>query len=122
VAEVVGVHHTSKHSCGAAASYLQSASSRGRCHNATVGRSLVLREVAVMFSSEHSRSGAGVKNSMTPCSINHMLLGYAIWGGWSDRFLLNIGFITSVGVQVCDRRPSVRRVLWLTMDNKLSQD
>jgi hypothetical protein len=36
--------------------------------------------------------------------------------------LLNIGFITSVGVQVCDRRPSVRRVLWFTMHNKLSQD
>jgi hypothetical protein len=36
--------------------------------------------------------------------------------------LLNIGFITSVGVQVCDRRPSVRRVLWLTMHNKLLQD
>jgi hypothetical protein len=36
--------------------------------------------------------------------------------------LLNIGFITSVGVQVCDRRPSVRRVFWLTMHNKLSQD
>jgi hypothetical protein len=36
--------------------------------------------------------------------------------------LLNIYFITSVGVQVCDRRPSVRRVLWLTMHNKLSQD
>jgi hypothetical protein len=38
------------------------------------------------------------------------------------HFLLNIGFITSVGVQVCDRRPSVRRVFWLTMHNKLSQD
>jgi hypothetical protein len=25
--------------------------------------------------------GTGV----TPCSINHMLLGYAIWRGWSDR-------------------------------------
>jgi hypothetical protein len=37
-------------------------------------------------------------------------------------FLLNIYFITSVGVQVCDRRPSVRRVLWLTMHNKLLQD
>jgi hypothetical protein len=36
--------------------------------------------------------------------------------------LLNIYFITSVGVQVCDRRPSVRRVLWLTMHNKLLQD
>jgi hypothetical protein len=34
-------------------------------------------------------------------------------------FLLNIGFITSVGVHVCDRRPSVRRVLWLTMHNRL---
>jgi hypothetical protein len=38
------------------------------------------------------------------------------------KLLLNIGFITSVGVQVCDRRPSVRRVLWLTMHNKLLQD
>jgi hypothetical protein len=76
------VHHTSEHSCSAAASYLQGASSRGRCHDVTVGRSLVLREVAMMFTSEHSRSGAGVKDSMprrwggmrvTPCSINHML-------------------------------------------------
>ena len=36
--------------------------------------------------------------------------------------LLNIGFITSIGVQVCDRLPSVRRVLWLTIHSKLSQD
>jgi hypothetical protein len=94
VTEVVGVHHTSEHSCGAAASYLQCASSRGRCHDMTVGRCLVLSEVAMMFASEHSRSGAGVKDSMprrwgrmriTPCSINHMLLGYAIWRDWSDR-------------------------------------
>jgi hypothetical protein len=34
----------------------------------------------------------------------------------------NINFITSVGVQGCDRQPSVRRVLWLAMQNKLSQD
>jgi hypothetical protein len=38
------------------------------------------------------------------------------------HILLNIIFITSVGVHGCDRRPSVRRVLWLTMHNKLSQD
>jgi hypothetical protein len=40
----------------------------------------------------------------------------------TSRCKLNIGFIASVGVQLCDRRPSVRRVLWLTMHNKLSQD
>jgi hypothetical protein len=58
------VHHPSEHSCSAAASYLQIASSRGRCHDVTVGRSIVLREVALMFTSEHSRCGAGVKDSM----------------------------------------------------------
>ena len=36
--------------------------------------------------------------------------------------LYNINFITSVGVQGCDRQPSVRRVIWLTMHNRLLQD
>jgi hypothetical protein len=54
-----------------------------------------------------------VANPLAPVAI-HVVSPVAI--------LLNIYIITSVGVQVCDRRPSVRRVLWLTMHNKLLQD
>jgi hypothetical protein len=62
----------------------------------------------MMFASEHSRSGAGVKDSMprrwwggmrvTPCSINHMLLGYAIWRGWPDRSNEIVRFVIIVGM------------------------
>jgi hypothetical protein len=34
---------------------------------------------------------------ITPCSINHMLLGYAIWRGWSDRSNEIVGFVIIVG-------------------------
>lgn len=40
----------------------------------------------------------------------------------TDLFLLNISFSTSVGVQVCDSQPSVRRIIWLTMHTKLLED
>jgi hypothetical protein len=52
-----------------------------------------------------------------------MVINWVVSQGQADSLsMLNIGFITSVGVQVCDRRPSVRRFFWLTMHNKLSQD
>jgi hypothetical protein len=37
-------------------------------------------------------------------------------------FLLNIDYYYGAGVQVCDRQPSVRRVLRPTMKNTLRQD
>ena len=39
-----------------------------------------------------------------------------------SNFLLNIDYYYGAGVQVCDRQPSVRRVLRPTMKNTLRQD